>query len=392
MTPSIIRKVEIVRFAYRVDGLGAADPSGRTLRTSYREGDSITLNASAVAIETRDGIRGEYVLLVNAFAHAQMAYLAPHLLNRDAEQRELIFDDLKRELRQFDHMGHGPLNIALWDLAGKKYGCSVTKLLGGFRTKLAAYASTYHGDRSGGLHCKEAYADFARHCREIGYRAFKIHGWHEGNRYEEAENVLHVAREVGDEMVLMLDPACELRTFADALYVGQACDEAGYFWYEDPFRDAGTSAFAHRRLREMIRTPLLITEHVRGIEPKADFVLAGGTDFVRADPDYDMGITGAMKIARFAEALGLDVEFHGAGPAQRHCIAATRNTNYYEVSLLGPKVKNLVPPVYLGDYSDQLECVDADGNVPVPTGPGLGVTYDWSFINANSVGREVFEA
>ena len=58
-----------------------------------------------------------------------------------------------------------------------------------------------------------------------------------------------------------------------------------FFWYEDPFRDGGVSAFAHQRLRSMISTPLLQTEHVRGVEPKADFVLAGGTDFLRVDPD-----------------------------------------------------------------------------------------------------------
>ena len=32
----------------------------------------------------------------------------------------------------------------------------------------------------------------------------------------------------------MIDPASQLRTFNDALYVGRACDDAGYFWYEDP--------------------------------------------------------------------------------------------------------------------------------------------------------------
>ena len=30
-------------------------------------------------------------------------------------------------------------------------------------------------------------------------------------------------------MTLMLDPACQLKTFADALYVGKACDEANSF-------------------------------------------------------------------------------------------------------------------------------------------------------------------
>ena len=62
-------------------------------------------------------------------------------------------------------MGHGPLDIALWDLAGKKYGTSVARLLGGFRTRLPTYASTYHGqDQPGGLDSPEAFADFAEAC------------------------------------------------------------------------------------------------------------------------------------------------------------------------------------------------------------------------------------
>jgi len=173
-------------------------------------------------------------------------------------------------------MGHGPLDIELWDWAGKQIGCSVATLLGAHRRRLPVYASIYHGDRAGGLDSKEAFAAFAEQCYDMGYRAFKLHGWNDGNAREEAANVLHVARVVGDRMTLMLDPACELRTFVDALYVGRACDEAGYFWYEDPYRDSGVSAFAHATLREKLITPLLMTEHVRGIEPKADFAIAGG--------------------------------------------------------------------------------------------------------------------
>jgi L-alanine-DL-glutamate epimerase-like enolase superfamily enzyme len=189
----------------------------------------------------------------------------------------------------------------------------------------------------------------------------------------------------------MLDPACELRTFADALYVGRACDEGSYFWYEDPFRDGGTSAFAHKRLREKIKTPLLQTEHVRGVEPKADFVLAGGTDLLRVDPEYDMGITGSLKIAHMAESLGLDCEIHASGPAHRPLMSALRNTNFYEVALVGPDCPNAIPPVYACGYTDQLDCIDADGTVPVPDGPGLGVTYDWGYIEKHRTNLHVFE-
>lgn len=271
-------------------------------------------------------------------------------------------------------MGHGPFDIALWDPASTKYGTSVSRLLGGCRNRLPAHASTHHGDRNGGPDSREASADFALQCRDIGYRACKIHGRHEGNAREEAACLNHVRSAVGDAMELMVDHAGELRTLADAIHVGHACDDTGCFWYEDPFRDVGTSAHAHRILRQKIRTPLLQTEHIRGVEPKADFVLAGGTDFLRSDPECDMGITGAMKIAHLAEALGADCEVHAPGPAHRAVMSAMRNSNHYEVALVGPDCPNSIPPVHTCGYSDQIDRVDADGSVTVPEGPGLGVT------------------
>ena len=41
--------------------------------------------------------------------------------------------------------------------------------------------------------------------------------------------------------------------------------------------------------------------------------------------------------------------------------------------------------VYACDYRDGLDVVDENGNVNVPEGPGLGVVYDWDFINRNVI-------
>jgi len=387
-----INNVELHEFKFEAINLGNLTGAESVGAFGYMKGESAEIKKYAVVISTEDGNRGEYVThwCASDSTFAQSCILAPKLLGRHAEEREGIYDDFKRELRQFDHMGHGPLDIALWDWTGKKLNCSISTLLGGFKNKLPAYASTYHGDRNGGLDSKEAYADFAEYCYELGYKAFKIHGWNDGNAKEEAENVLHVAKSVGGRMTLMLDPACELKTFADALYVGRACDEANFFWYEDPYRDSGVSAFSHKRLREMIKTPILQTEHIRGLEPKADFLIAGGTDFLRMDPEYDMGITGGMKIAHLAESFGIDVEIHACGPAHRHMMSAIRNTNFYEIALVGPDCPNAIPPVYLCGYSDMLNCIDKDGFVSVPQGIGLGVTYDWDYIRKNTVNKRVF--
>ncbi len=391
---SRIQRVEVHVFQFDARNL-VPKGGGAVGALHYGAGGSTRLTKYAVRVLTANGLVGEYVThwVGSAAALGSTIMLAPYLVGREAEQREGIYDDLKRESRQFDHMGHGPLDIALWDLAGRKYGVPVSELLGGYRHRLPTYASTYHAQRgeAGGLNCKEAFGDFAVACHEMGYRAFKIHGWNEGDKREEAANVLHVRSRVGDSMELMLDPACELRTFADALYVGRACDEAGYFWYEDPFRDSGVSAYAHRKLRQSLETPILQTEHVRGVEPKADFLIAEATDFLRVDPEYDMGITGCMKIAHIAEGFGVDCEIHASGPAHRHCMSAMRNSNYYEMALVGPDMPNAVPPVYRCGYSDQLDAIGRDGCVDVPTGPGLGVDYDWDFIERNRTALHVFE-
>ena len=137
---------------------------------------------------------------------------------------------------------------------------------------------------------------------------------------------------------------------------------------------------AHRKLRELIKTPLLQLEHLRGLEGHVDFIEARATDFVRGDPDYDGGVTGTMKIAHAAEGFGLDIELHAAGPVRRHLMAAIRNTNYYEMGLLHPKVAPFHPPVYADGYEDAIDSIDEKGCVEIPDGPGLGVEYDWDFI------------
>lgn len=384
-----IDKVDIVEYSMPIAGLGVeiggaaavtnicADPSG-----------SLVVSKFAVTVETSDGARGEYAAQWGGTQSVlgQALMLAPFLLGRDPLRREAIYDDIKREFRQYDHMAHGLFDIALWDLAGKALNTSISTLLGGYRERLPAYASTYHAQRSRhGLHDIGSFVEFARECQRLGYPAFKVHGWNDGDVRREGANLRAIRAAIGEDMHLMIDPACQLRTFGDALALGLVCDEVGCLWYEDPFRDGGTSAFAHKRLRERLKTPLLMTEHIRGIEPKADFVLAGGTDILRADPEYDLGITGCMKIAHLAEALGLDVEIHAVGPAHRHCMAAIRNTRYYEIALVGPGMPNALPQIYADGYSDQLDAIDAHGTVPVPTGPGLGVVYDWDKIGKHTL-------
>lgn len=385
--PLTITKIEVHTFEWETHDL-APDDYYNGFNLVYKPGARLRRSGNILTIHTDAGITGEFVG-GGPSDYAQMGMFAHYLIGKDPLQRELIFNDVKRGLRKVDRMSMGPVDIALWDIAGKVYGAPVWELLGGWKKTLPAYASTYHGDENGGLSTPEAFADFAEQCYGLGYRAFKIHGWSHAPIEREIANVLTVGKRVGDRMALLIDPACEYETFGDALRVGRACDEANFFWYEDPFKDGGISFFAHKKLRQMIKTPILMGEHVRGFEPKVDMIVAEATDFVRVDPTYDMGITGAMKIAHAAEGFGLDAEIHAPGPAHRHVMASIRNTNYYELGLVHPLAPETSPPVYT-DYSDALDAIDADGCVPVPTGPGLGATIDWAWVQAHEVATRVY--
>lgn len=377
-----ISAIEVHTYSYTLEELGK-DYNGFNL--VYTPGGRVKQTAHIIRILTDVGLVGEYVG-ASAADIAILPSFVHYLIGKNALERERIYADVKRALRQVARIGLAPVDVALWDLAGKYYQTPISRLLGGYKDRLPCQASTYHGDTSGGLDSPEAYGEFALQCREMGYPAFKIHGWGQAPIRQEVATVHAVRRAVGPDVDLMLDPACEYITFGDAVKVGWACDEARFFWYEDPYRDGGISQFAHRKLRQLIKTPLLMTEHVRTLEPHVDFALAEATDYLRGDVGYD-GITGVMKLAHAAEGLGLDIEFHGPGPAQRQCMASVRNTNYYEMGLVHPKAPaSHDERLYLGGYRDALDAIDADGCVPVPQGPGLGVEIDWEWVAHNRTG------
>mgnify|MGYP006291158651 CR=1 FL=1 len=393
--PPTVTRVECIEFTYSIENMG--EP-GDSFYPGYSQGSSLDRTVLAIRIETDTEHVGTYVSLNSPPGPAleQIHLIAPYLVGKNPLERERHWSQFKMNLRKYDRMGIGPIDIALWDFAGKYYGAPVHELIGTYRKKLPTYASTAFGDEEGGLDSPEAYADFAEDCLERGYPAFKIHGW----RAEEAsvdverevETIHAVGERVGADMDLMYDPVGQLETFADAWKTGKACDEQEYLWWEDPSRDFGTSQHGSRRLGDLIDTPLLQTEHIRGLEPHTDFAVNDGTEYLRADPEYDAGITGVLKIARMAEGLGLDVEIHICGPAQRQLLATIRNSNYYEIGLMHPDhpvTHN--PPIYNSGYSDGIDAIDDDGCAYVPDAPGVGVSYDWDFIRENSVNKVHFD-
>ena len=328
-------------------------------------------------ISTDQGIVG-HAFLGSAFYAADMdgasliRYLKPILVGQNPLDRERLYKAMWKRVRTTTVRSIGAVDIALWDIAGKAAGLPIHQLLGSFRDRVPAYIS------SAVLASPQAYAEEAQHYKSLKLAAYKIHPpqvWREDIKVCEA-----VRQAVGDDYLLMLDSVWSY-DYAAALRVGQAIQDMGYYWYEDPLADA--DIYNYLELRKKLHIPIMATEYpAGGLDSYTPWIKERATDFLRGDVAVKGGITTLVKAAHLAEAFHLNYELHHGGNslnnfANLHVIMALQNTEFFEVLLPSESQKyGLVQDIE----------IDADGMVHAPSGPGLGAQIDFELIARKKVG------
>lgn len=285
-------------------------------------GDGKRINTK-LTIETDAGITG--------IAHAPRGVIITDLIERRLRAELIGQDPLMKEylwqrVWEVDRIEEFPLyflglaDIALWDITAKVAGQPLYKVIGGFRDRIPAYASTV---TYGSI---EEFLEIADQCLEAGFRAIKLHAWGDARRDARLGEALRA--HVGDEIDLMYDGSAGF-DLVDALYLGKALEAAGFLWYEEPMREFSINAY--RRLAADLTIPLLSGETSDGAHWNiADFIQFEAADMVRTSTHYKGGVTGALRVAHLAEAHHLRAEVHGGGLPNLHISCAIPNTTYYE--------------------------------------------------------------
>jgi len=284
----------------------------------------------------------------------------------------------------------GVIDLALWDLVGRIAGMPIHKLLGGCRSRVKAYASTYPN-----MGTPEDYANHALACKRQGYKAYKIHPyyfWDPSTRKvvpgrpshieQDLEACRAVREKVGEDMVLMFDPFGTYTTFAEALYVGRELERLNFYWYEHPMPEQYIESYV--RLCRELTIPICSPERAEGnLFTRAEWILRGASDISRIDV-LKAGITACRKTAALAEAHNIKCELHMSGFGNLQVLGATSEDNceYYERGLVAPGIDYETPQPYLEALCDPL---DAEGYVQVPQGPGMGYQIIWDYIKGNRV-------
>jgi L-alanine-DL-glutamate epimerase-like enolase superfamily enzyme len=338
--------------------------------------DSGSTEMALVTIKTDQGVDG-FGFLGSAlysgkkYAACVVEDLKPILMGSDPLARERLWQEMVQQVQGYDLLAVGAVDVALWDLAGRAAGVPVHRLIGSYRDSIPAYAS------SPVLDTPEDYAQQAVRYKELGWHAYKMHPHCEPDA--DIEICETVRRAVGDDFRLMLDAVWSYE-YAEALRVGRAIQDLGFYWYEDPLADDDIDGYV--KLKSELDIPLMATElPIATTQAYAPWIVREATDFLRGDVALKGGLTSCLKTAHTAETFGLNYEVHHGGNshnnhANLHLAMAIKNCELFEVLLPeGAQKHGLVTDID----------IDENGLAHVPDRPGIGAEIDFELIERNKI-------
>ena len=328
-----------------------------------------------VEIETTDGIIGYGEALARYSLRSYVSLiedlLAPRLVGQNPFHVEGLWLAM---VRSITGKAGGILleavsacDMALWDIMGKATGQPVHHLLGSTgRTHVRAYASSI------------SWGDDAIATRQVetaimaGFRSIKIKI---GMPVERAiARAKHVRQIVSDDIELMADGNWAY-DFDDSLRVGRHLADLGYTWFEEPMICEDVEGYI--RLRKVLPLRLAAGEMEHTAWGCRDLIAGGGVGVIQPDPARAGGITETRRIGSFAYVHGVPfaphVGFCGAicNAAALHLAAAMPNFLTFEAMIFDNPLRQNLATVDVGAAS-----LLRDGELPIPTGIGLGIELD----------------
>ena len=303
--------------------------------------------------------------------HVQRDFLVPMLLGQQLETAAETFDRLA--LVRGHNMAKTGLEEALWDVEARQRGISVAQLLGSTKPRIESGVSVGIQDTPDEL------LELVEGYLAQGYRRIKVKikpGWD--------VEVVRTLRQRWPEVPLMVD-ANSAYTLEDADHLA-ALDDFDLMMIEQPL--AYDDIYQHSLLQRRLRTPLCLDESIHTPAHALAALELGSCRIINIKPGRVGGLAQARRIHDLCRERGVPVWCGGlleVGVGRAHNVAiaslpgftlpgdVSASDRYFE--------RDVVEPPF---------CLNSDGTMAVPQGPGIGVEVDRAFLDEVTVRREVF--
>ena len=356
----------------RCAGLRGATPEGGWSNELQPDDCVHTL----VAVYTDEGITGLGSVFTNDhLVGAALEVLKPLYQGENALEPERVSEKLHQNtfwLGRGGSLSHAisGIDIALWDVLGQATSQPVGRLLGGrYRDRVRPYASVL-------MEQPQPLAEHLRAIQSEGFRAFKI-GWGPFGRQSHVldEAIVRAAREaIGPEGLLMVDAggsdAFWPQGYKWALRTADMLANYDVAWFEEPLQPDALSDYV--QLRQRAKVPIAGGEVLTRRQSFQPWLQNGALDIVQPDVTKVGGISEERRIAWMAKENGVRFIPHGWNTAvglaaDLQLASAFADTDLVEYLMGSP----FIDEIAAGGWQ-----LDADGMLPIPNTPGLGLTLD----------------
>ena len=352
-----------------------------------------------VRIHTDEGLTGLGETYPRPEAEKAIVHraLAPVLLGRNPLAIDRLWADMFAAISYSGWAGAemraiSAVDMALWDLAGKAAGTPVYQLLGGAsRDSIPVYNTCY--DRISFLSDP---VGLARELLASGIHAMKIWSFDQMAVESRGQSIsadqmrqgLEPLRRIREEFGESMDVAMEfhgLWNLPCAIRIAQALESYRPMWLEEMLPQDNLAAY--RELASETSLPLCLSERLMTRWSFRELLENRAARIIMPDISWCGGISEAKKIASMAETWYLPVAPHNCGGPVLHYASAHLAANLTNLAIL-ESVRLHYNEAYTGVVETTLPV--REGRLPLPPGPGLGVslraeiaerpdaTVDWS--------------
>jgi len=335
-----------------------------------------------VRIRSDDGVEGigeadaspEVVkAIIDApFSHNIACGLREILLGEDPMAYERLWQKMYRRTQYFGRTSvtiaaMSAVDMALWDLKGKRFGEPIHQLLGGKQhDSIQAYASILFGKDG------DETRSIARRWVKNGYQAVKF-GWEPMGESEQLDiELVRGAREGAGNATVLIDAGCvwDART---ALRRAQSFAQFNIGWLEEPLRPDDVDGYAW--LRDRSPVPIAAGEAECGRESFRPFIDRRALDVYQVDLSR-CGFSDANYIKQRVQEIGARLCNHCyTSPitvaACLHWLCTCRDAFIFEDCVDDSPMRHELTV-------EPMEAVN--GWMTVPDRPGLGVTLNENFV------------